>query len=135
MHQKPKARNVNRLIIGHINSNSLRNKFEMLKDCIKGNIDILLISETKLGECFPIGQFQIEDFSTPYRKDRDKNGGGILLYVREDIPSKLVSFKNDDTNIEHFFIGINLRKRNWLLSYSYNPLSNLIETHLNDLTL
>ena len=82
----------------------------MLKDCIKGNIDILLISETKLGECFPIGQFQIEDFSTLYRKDRDKNGGGILLYVREDIPSKLVSFKNDDTNIEHFFIGINLRE-------------------------
>ena len=28
--------------------NSLRNKFEMLRDCIKGNVETILISETKL---------------------------------------------------------------------------------------
>ena len=36
----------------------------MLENCVKGNVDILLISETKLGESFPIGQFQNDDFST-----------------------------------------------------------------------
>ena len=63
-----KLRNVNRLIIGHINIiniNSLRNKFETLKDCIRGNADTLSITETKLGESLRIGQFQIEGFSTP----------------------------------------------------------------------
>ena len=90
-----------------------------------------MISETKLDESFPIGQFQIEGFSTPYRGDRDKNGGDILLYIREDIPFKLLSFKNDGTNIKHFFIEINLRKKKWFLACSYNPYSNLIETHLN----
>ena len=98
------------MTIGHINLNSLRNKFKMLKDSIKSNTDILLVSETKLHEPFPVGQFQIEWFSTPYRSDTDKNGGSILLYFTEDIPSKLVLFK-DDAKIEHFLIGINLRKK------------------------
>ena len=35
--QKPRVRNVNRLIIGYKNFNTLRNNFKMLKDCIKGN--------------------------------------------------------------------------------------------------
>ena len=37
----------------------------MLKDCIEANVNILSISETKLAKSFPIGQFQIESFSTP----------------------------------------------------------------------
>lgn len=49
------VKNVNRMIIDHININSLQNKFEMLNGCIKGNVDILLIFETKLSESFPIG--------------------------------------------------------------------------------
>ena len=32
----------------------------MLKDSIKSNTDILLVSETKLHKPFPVGQFQIE---------------------------------------------------------------------------
>ena len=63
----------------------------MSKDCIIGNVDILLTSETKLDKPFPAGQFQIESFSTTYRRGRDKNRGGILLYVREDIPNLLHS--------------------------------------------
>ena len=65
---------------------------------------MLLIYETKLGEFFPIRQFQIQGFSTPYRGDRDKNGCCILLCVREDITFKLVSLKNDYTSIKHFSI-------------------------------
>ena len=37
-----------RVINGHINVNSIRNKFEPPKKMIKDNIDILLVSETKL---------------------------------------------------------------------------------------
>ena len=76
----------------------------MLQDYIKGNIDFLLKYESKLDESFPIDQFPIEGFHSSHRRDRDKNEGDILLYVRENIPSKPVSFKNGDTNNEHFFI-------------------------------
>ena len=65
----------------------------MLKDCIKGNVDILLTTKTKLDEFFPNVQFQTDGFSNPYRRSTENIRGGILLYVRKDIPSKLASFK------------------------------------------
>ena len=50
-----------------------------------------MTTETKLDESFPIGHFFINGFSIPFRLDRDRNGGGILLYIRENIPSKLLT--------------------------------------------
>ena len=48
-------------------------------------IDILMITETKLDDSFPASQFSIQDFRTPFRIDRNKNGGGILLYIIRNI--------------------------------------------------
>ena len=73
-----RVKNLNKLIIGHLNINSLRNKFELLTHQIKDNIDILMISETKLDESFPTSQFFMNGFSSPHRLDRKCNGGGIL---------------------------------------------------------
>ena len=47
-----------------------------------------MISETKLGNSFPEGQFLIPGYNSFYRFDRICRGRGIMLYVREDIPSK-----------------------------------------------
>ena len=49
-------------------------------------IDTFLISETKLDDSFPLVQFRIEGFTTPYRYGRNDKGGGLLLYIKEDIP-------------------------------------------------
>ena len=68
-----------RVIIGHININSIRNKFEPLVSFINNNPDILMISETKIDETFPDSQFLIKGFSVPYRLDLTAKGGGILL--------------------------------------------------------
>ena len=95
--------NLNKLIFAHLNINSIRNKFELLSKQIKGNVDVLMISETKIDDSFPVGQFLIEGFCTPYRLDRNSKGGGILLYVREDIPSNLISM--DISPIESFYIN------------------------------
>ena len=35
-------------------------------------------------------QFTISGFALPFRFDKTGKGGGILVYIREDIPSKLV---------------------------------------------
>ena len=50
-------------IIGHININSIRNKFYYLIAITKGNVDVLMISETKLDESFPSMQFNIDRYS------------------------------------------------------------------------
>ena len=82
--------NTKKLVFSHLNINSLRNKFELLVDQIKGNIDVLMISETKIDDSLPLGNFLIGGFSKSYRLDLVSLGGGILLYVRENIPSNLL---------------------------------------------
>ena len=119
-----------RVIISHINIDSVRNKFEPLKKMAQDNIDILLVSETKLDDTFPIGQFYIDGFATPYHFDRTLQGGGILLYIREDIPSKILKFEPVQNNFKGFFVEINLLKKKWLLSCSYNPTRKNIINHV-----
>ena len=71
-----RLRNVNRVLIGNININSIPNKFSQLKELILKYVDILVITETKLDDSFPNAQFLVEGFSTPFRFDRNRNGGG-----------------------------------------------------------
>ena len=52
-----KISNPQNLILSHLNINALRYKFECLKSIIDSNIDLLLISETKLNYSFPNSQF------------------------------------------------------------------------------
>ena len=87
-----------------------------------------MISETKIDDSFPKGQFLIKGFSEPFRLDRNAYGGGLLFYIREDIPAKLILV--EDLPTECFFIEINLRKKKWLLCCSYNPHRNNIKNHL-----
>ena len=94
---------INKLIFEHLNINSLRNKFVVLSEQVKGSIDIFMVPETKLDDSFPKGQFLIEGFHSPFIFDRNQNGGGIMLYVREDIPAKLLS--HDFPCAESFLYG------------------------------
>ena len=79
----------------------------MLSVQIKGNLDVLFVSETKINDSFPIGNFLIGGFSTLYRLDRNSNGGGLMLFVRGDIPSNLVEAETKPT--EGFYMELNLR--------------------------
>ena len=91
-----------------MNINSIRNKFEFLSTQVKGNIGVLMVSETKIDNSFPFGNFVIDGFSTPYQLDHDSNGGGIMLYVREDIPSNFLA-TDKKNHIESFYVELNLR--------------------------
>ena len=49
-----RKRNIDK-IVAHLSINSLRNKLNSLEGQITGNIDILMVSERKLDESFPLG--------------------------------------------------------------------------------
>ena len=92
-----------------------------------------MISETKIDASFPKGEFLLNGYSTLFRLDRNAYGGGILLYVRQDIPSKILLV--EDNLIEDFFVKINLRnKKKWLLSCSYNPKKTYLSNHIAELS-
>ena len=114
-----RVKNVNKVIIGTLNINSLAPKFEQLREVIGNHLDILTIQETKLDSSFPISQFLIDGYSVPYRLDRNRDGGGVMIYVREDIPSKLLSKHTFTETIEGLFIEVNLRKTKLLFFGSY----------------
>ena len=63
-------KNPKNLIMGHLNINSLRNKFDSIKSIISPNFDVFLVSETKLDESFPNNQFSITGYRM-FRKDRN----------------------------------------------------------------
>ena len=66
----------------------------------------------------------------PIRFDRNGRGGGIISYVREDIPARLLttSLLKD---FEGFFIELNLCKKKILTCCSYNPAKSNISFHLS----
>ena len=53
------------------------------------------------------------------------------MYVRDDIPCKLIPMRN--STIEDFFIELKLRKKKWLLCCSSNPHRRFISNHLIDI--
>ena len=63
----------------------------------------MAISETKIDDSFPENQFKFPGYSSPFRLDRDQNGGSIMVFVREDITAKFLSFENKP--IEALFIN------------------------------
>ena len=62
------------VIVGHMNINSIRNKFDMIAETI-ANFDIFLISESKIDSTFPNMQFKINVYKL-FRRDRNRFGGG-----------------------------------------------------------
>ena len=45
----------------------------------------------------------MDGFTSSYRMGRNANGSAIALYVREDVPSRQISLRNDDKYIEKIF--------------------------------
>ena len=120
---------MNHLTIAHLNINSIRNKFQPLSKWVKGNLDICVITETKIDSSFSWKQFDIEGY-TQYRFNRDCLGRGVIIYIREDIPYRELKNHPQSIHLEGIFLEINLRKSKWLLFGGYNPKKSNIDTFL-----
>ena len=65
-----------------------------------------MISETKIDDSFPIGNFLLDEFSTTFQPERDAHRGGIILYVKEDIRVNLLVKEN--VVLDDFYVELNL---------------------------
>ena len=88
--KKQRVRNPNKIITGSLNINSLPNQFQQLKDIIMLYIDILILTEIRLVDTFPTVQFLVSGFSKPCKRGRNRNGDVALIYIRENIQTKLL---------------------------------------------
>ena len=55
-----RGKNLNRPIIGHININLLESKFEALESLIKDTLDVLVVTETKIDESYPLPSLSLK---------------------------------------------------------------------------
>ena len=128
-----RIKNVNRVIIGHLNVNFIAAKLDAIKLIIPGNVDIMVFCETKLDASYPMAQLLIPGFRMPFRLDRNAYGGGLLIYVRSDIPCKQVNQHEFSENIEGIFLEVNFRKSKWLLLGTYHPPSQNDNFYFNNM--
>ena len=82
-------KNPKNIIFSYININSIRNKLDNLCDLVSKNVDILSVAETKLDASFLNSQFLIPGFNEPMKLDITSKRGGMLVYIRSSLPSKL----------------------------------------------
>ena len=81
----------------------------LTKSLLEENIDILILTEIKTDARFPNSQFIIHN--SPFRHDRNTFGGGVLIYIRDDVPCEELNEHKFPVDIEGIFIEINLRTR------------------------
>ena len=86
-------------IIGYLNINSSRNPFTDFKKLILNETDVFLISESKLHNTFSYAQFK-DGGCRLSRKDRNKFKGGIILFVKRNIPCKIINSHKFPAGIE-----------------------------------
>ena len=97
--------------IGHLTIDSVRNKFSSPQQTVLSKTNIIPLSETKIDDSFPDSQFFAEGFKM-YRKDRTKTGGGLLLYVNQNLPNKIInSYKfKENSEIVLFEFSVSSKK-------------------------
>ncbi len=109
------------ILFSYLNINSIRNKIDDLECLIGGIVDIICVAETKIDGSFPNSQFSLSGFKTPpYRLDISDKSGGLLTFVKNDIPSRLLSAQLPD-DIQILPVELNLRKSKWLILNVYRP--------------
>ena len=128
-----KSKNTERPIIGHININSISNKFEPLVLMMKDSLDLLVVTESKLDDTFPHDQFQIEGFSRPIRLDRDRNGGGVIIFTRDGLTCRELKPRLLYPDLECTLLEISIRQCKWLVVVGYNPQKEYIDYFLEKL--
>ena len=114
------------IIVAHNNINSLRNKFADVNELLENRlVDILGISESKLNDEFSDALFTNNAYKM-HRKDRTATSGGLVLYVRADIPQtrikKLEFIHDEESHIESLAVELTLKDQKLLILLAYkNP--------------
>ena len=114
------------IIFSHLNINSIRNKFENLKEVVSNYVDILVIAEAKIDIT--------ERFHKPLRLDiSDKSGG--LLVVRSHLLSRQLTKFKIPSDIQAIPFEFNMRKEKWLFLCIHKPPSMNSQYFLDSLSI
>ena len=105
----------------HVNIRSLsRSKLLAIQTSLVDLYDIITISESHLHQGIGNDVFTIPGFHEILRKDRDGNGGGVAMYIRENIAYKR-HYEFESALVEALWVSVQTIQRKVLLCSCYRP--------------
>ena len=121
----PGPKQSDQLSILHVNVNSILVQPKLLELSALTNdyhYDVTALCETWLDDSIPYDRLLIPGYSEPLRKDRNRRGGGVLLYFSESLP---VVHRSD---LEINGLDVKLRNESILIAEFYrSPSQNSSE--------
>ena len=118
----------------HYNINSILapDRLEQLSDICKIlNINVLILTESKLDQTIPNNLITIPGYHEPLRRDREINGrhgGGVLVYVAENLVFKhKVELQSE--YFENIWVDVKLRNKTFAINALYRPPNQTAADH------
>ena len=91
---------------------------------IESSLDILAITETKLANNTSDEENGIEGYFT-IRNDRNRNGGGVLLYYKDSLAAYEEHKMQVPTTVQGVWINVKSQSQTWLFACVYKPPTDL----------
>ena len=134
--KEQKGKNHKNPFLCYLNINSLRNKIVDLRYVLaQTGIELLAVSETKLGENFPDAQFYVESYIFPsYRRDRNTDGRGLMVFRKKDLITTRIK-ELESTKIEIISLELTVSKRKWIIFSVYRPPKTNFEIFFSELNI
>ena len=82
--------------------------------------DICFFSETKLDDTFNQSSFDVPGYRS-FRNDRNCSGGGLIAYVRSNLPARRRPELEFCSPIETIVLDVVINNRKWALVGAYRP--------------
>ena len=117
------SNNSNTITISHVNINSITSLCrldELSHFSFLNDIDILYLTETKLDETVHPSLFSLDNYHSPLTRHRNRNGGGVAVYVRNNIAVKRLH-NLETPGVEWIWCLVKIRKNNPCNLFSLCP--------------
>ena len=107
----------------------MRGHDDQLSDiCSTLKLDVLILTESKLDITIPSSVITLPGYHEPLRRDRNRNGGGVLVYIAQN----LIFYQKEhlqSENFEHIWVDIKIRNETFTINAFYRPPNETNESH------
>jgi hypothetical protein len=115
--------NENDFLVVHWNINSIRAEGrleELIENVRVLKANVIVLSETKLDDTVPNNIISIPGFHEPIRKDRNRCGGGTLIYISQRFTFKQQLHLQSDS-FEHISVDVRVNNDIYSINCYYRP--------------
>ena len=113
----------------NINSITAPGRLEILDSVSKTlNLSNLIFNESKLDETIPTNIICLSQFHEPIRRDRNRDGGGCLIYISNKLTFKQHTQLQSEY-FEHIWVDVRVKGKVYSINSMYRPPYEDAESH------